>query len=105
MCALPILPQALVDKILASNKFNQGFDTVEYLASAIVDMKLHNRKTPPTDVDKFERETLAEIGMPREIVMRHRLPQLGHLFSPDAYSAGYYKLGRASCRERGWQYV
>ncbi|WP_432769073.1 M3 family metallopeptidase [Sphingopyxis sp.] len=84
------MPQALVDKILASNKFNQGFDTVEYLASAIVDMKLHDRKVPPTDVDKFERETLAEIGMPKEIVMRHRLPQFGHLFSSDAYSAGYY---------------
>ncbi|WP_227340186.1 MULTISPECIES: M3 family metallopeptidase [Sphingopyxis] len=84
------IPQALVDKILASNKFNQGFATVEYLGSAIVDMKLHNRTTPPTDVDRFERETLAEIGMPNEIVMRHRLPQFGHLFSSDAYSAGYY---------------
>jgi peptidyl-dipeptidase Dcp len=84
------IPQALVDKILASNKFNQGFDTVEYLSSAIVDMKIHDRKVPVTDVDKFERETLAEMGMPREIVMRHRLPQFGHLFSSDAYSAGYY---------------
>ncbi|MBL9068558.1 MAG: M3 family metallopeptidase [Sphingopyxis sp.] len=84
------MPQALVDKILASNKFNQGFDTVEYLSSAIVDMKLHDRKTPVTDVDKFERDTLAEMGMPKEIVMRHRLPQFGHLFSSDAYSAGYY---------------
>jgi len=84
------MPQALVDKILASNKFNQGFETVEYLASAIVDMKLHDRKEPVTDIDKFERETLAEIGMPKEIVMRHRLPQFGHLFSSDAYSAGYY---------------
>ncbi|UKK86083.1 M3 family metallopeptidase [Sphingopyxis sp. BSN-002] len=84
------IPQALVDKIIASNKFNQGFDTVEYLSSAIVDMKLHDRKVPVTDVDKFERETLAEMGMPKEIVMRHRLPQFGHLFSSDAYSAGYY---------------
>jgi peptidyl-dipeptidase Dcp len=84
------MPQALVDKILASNKFNQGFETVEYLASAILDMKLHDRKVPVTDVDKFERDTLAEIGMPKEIVMRHRLPQFGHLFSSDAYSAGYY---------------
>nr|WP_260581894.1 M3 family metallopeptidase [Sphingopyxis sp. PET50] len=84
------MPQALVDKILASNKFNQGFETVEYLASAIVDMKIHDRQTPPADIDKFERETLAEIGMPKEIVMRHRLPQFGHLFSSDAYSAGYY---------------
>jgi peptidyl-dipeptidase Dcp len=84
------MPQALVDKILASNKFNQGFETVEYLSSAIIDMKLHDRKVPVTDVDKFERETLKEMGMPKEIVMRHRLPQFGHLFSSDAYSAGYY---------------
>lgn len=84
------MPQALVQKILNSQKFNQGFETTEYLGSAIVDMKLHNRTTPVTDVDAFERETLAEIGMPREIVMRHRLPQFGHLFSSDAYSAGYY---------------
>ena len=84
------IPQALVDKIRASDKFNQGFATVEYLSSAIVDMKLHNRSTPVTDIDAFERTTLAEMGMPREIVMRHRLPQFGHLFSSDAYSAGYY---------------
>lgn len=84
------IPQALVDKIEASSKFNEGFATVEYLSSAIVDMKLHNRTDPVTDVDKFERETLAEIGMPSEIVMRHRLPQFNHLFSSDAYSAGYY---------------
>ncbi|PKQ00782.1 MAG: M3 family peptidase [Alphaproteobacteria bacterium HGW-Alphaproteobacteria-13] len=84
------IPQALVDKILASTKFNQGFDTVEYLASAIIDMKLHDRADPPADIDAFERETLAEIGMPKQIVMRHRLPQFGHLFSSDSYSAGYY---------------
>ena len=59
---------------------------------AIVDMKLHDRETPVTDVDAFERETLAELGMPKEIVMRHRLPQFNHLFSSDAYSAGYYSL-------------
>ncbi|MBA4748700.1 MAG: M3 family metallopeptidase [Sphingopyxis sp.] len=84
------IPQALVDKIKASDKFNQGFATVEYLSSAIVDMKLHNRTTPVTDIDAFERQTLTSMGMPREIVMRHRLPQFGHLFSSDAYSAGYY---------------
>lgn len=84
------IPQALVDKILASTKFNQGFETVEYLASAIVDMKMHDRSDPPADIDAFERDTLAEIGMPKQIVMRHRLPQFGHLFSSDAYSAGYY---------------
>ena len=84
------MPQALVDKINASDKFNQGFATVEYLSSAIVDMKLHDRTAPVTDIDAFERATLAEMGMPREIVMRHRLPQFGHLFSSDGYSAGYY---------------
>ncbi|MGK6318963.1 M3 family metallopeptidase [Sphingomonas sp. DT-204] len=84
------MPQALVDKIEQSQTFNQGFDTVEYLASAIVDMKLHDRDAAVTDVAAFERDTLAEIGMPKEIVMRHRLPQFGHLFSSDAYSAGYY---------------
>ena len=84
------MPQALVDKINTSKTFNEGFSTVEYLASAIVDMKLHNRAAPVTDPDKFERETLTEIGMPKEIVMRHRLPQFNHLFASDAYSAGYY---------------
>jgi len=84
------MPQELVDKINRSKTFNEGFATVEYLSSAIVDMKLHNRSTSVTDVDKFERETLEEIGMPKEIVMRHRLPQFNHLFSSDAYSAGYY---------------
>lgn len=84
------IPAALVAKIEKAETFNQGFDTVEYLSSAIVDMKLHDRDTPVTDPDAFERDTLAEIGMPKEIVMRHRLPQFNHLFSSDAYSAGYY---------------
>ncbi len=84
------MPQALVDKINKSKTFNEGFSTVEYLSSAIVDMKMHNRTDPVTDPDAFERETLTEIGMPKEIVMRHRLPQFNHLFSSDAYSAGYY---------------
>ncbi|WP_235531637.1 M3 family metallopeptidase [Sphingomonas sp. Leaf67] len=84
------MPQALVDKIEKSSTFNQGFSTVEYLSSAIVDMALHDRETPVTDPAAFERDTLAQIGMPKEIVMRHRLPQFNHLFSSDAYSAGYY---------------
>ena len=84
------MPQALVDKIEASDTFNQGFSTVEYLSSALVDMMLHTKEDGVVDVDKFEREALAKIGMPREMVMRHRLPQFGHLFSSDAYSAGYY---------------
>jgi len=84
------MPQALVDKIEKSSTFNQGFDTVEYLACAIVDMQLHDRETPVTDVAAFEKEALDALGMPKEIVLRHRLPQFNHLFSSDAYSAGYY---------------
>jgi peptidyl-dipeptidase Dcp len=84
------MPQSLVDKIQKAQTFNQGFATVEYLASAIVDMKMHMDPNGVIDPDAFEKKTLAEIGMPKEIVMRHRLPQFGHLFSSDAYSAGYY---------------
>ena len=84
------IPAALVDKIKASDTFNQGFATVEYLSSAILDMKLHNRSVPVTDPAAFERDTLAEIGMPKEMAMRHRLPQFNHLFADDGYSAGYY---------------
>ncbi|HEX2569272.1 MAG TPA: M3 family metallopeptidase [Polyangia bacterium] len=84
------MPQALVDKINKSRTFNQGFATVEYLASAIVDMELHTLPGGDVDAAKFERETLARIGMPREIAMRHRLPHFNHLFTSDAYSAGYY---------------
>ncbi|NBB51817.1 M3 family peptidase [Rhizobium sp. CRIBSB] len=84
------MPQALVDKIDAAGTFNQGYATVSYLSSALVDMDLHTRATPPTDIDAFERESLERYGMPREIVMRHRLPQFNHLFTSDAYSAGYY---------------
>jgi peptidyl-dipeptidase Dcp len=84
------MPQSLVDKVEAASTFNQGYATVSYLSSALVDMDLHTRATPPTDIDAFERESLARIGMPKEIVMRHRLPQFNHLFTSDAYSAGYY---------------
>ncbi|HZF27130.1 MAG TPA: M3 family metallopeptidase [Steroidobacteraceae bacterium] len=84
------MPQALLDKIKASEKFNQGFAVVEYLAAAIVDMDIHTRPDGEIDPDAFEREDLARVGMPKEIVLRHRLPQFAHLFSSDSYSAGYY---------------
>ncbi|MBN8605517.1 MAG: M3 family metallopeptidase [Caulobacterales bacterium] len=84
------MPQALVQRIDNAGTFNQGYATVEYLSSALVDMALHNRPEAITDVDAFERETLASLNMPDELAMRHRLPQFGHLFSSDAYSAGYY---------------
>ena len=82
--------QALIDKLKAAETFNQGFETVEYLGSAIVDMKIHMDPSGEIDPAAAEKTILGEIGMPREIVMRHRLPQFGHLFSSDAYSAGYY---------------
>ena len=86
------LPAELVAKVERAKNFNQGFATVEYLAGALVDMKLHLAAKPEVriDPDRFERETLAALGMPREIVMRHRTPQFGHIFSGDGYSAGYY---------------
>jgi peptidyl-dipeptidase Dcp len=84
------IPQALVDKIEKAGTFNQGFITVEYLASALIDMKLHLAGDVTIDPDKFEREELTKLGMPEEIVMRHRTPQFGHVFSSDGYSAGYY---------------
>jgi peptidyl-dipeptidase Dcp len=84
------IPAALVDKLTRSATFNQGFATVEYLASALVDMKLHLAGAQKIDPDEFEKKTLAELGMPNELVMRHRTPQFGHVFSSDAYSAGYY---------------
>ncbi|ADG12618.1 M3 family peptidase [Caulobacter segnis] len=84
------IPQALVDKIEAAGKFGEGFGTTEYLASALIDMKLHLAGDADIDPDKFEREELAKLNMPKEIVMRHRTPQFGHVFSGDGYSAGYY---------------
>jgi peptidyl-dipeptidase Dcp len=84
------IPKDLVAKIERASAFNVGFGTVEFLASALVDMKLHLAE-PPADIAVFERETLAAIGMPQAVgVMRHRLPHFLHLFTGDAYSAAYY---------------
>ncbi len=84
------IPTELVTKLENASKFNQGFSTVEALSAALVDMKLHLAGETKINADSFERETLAALNMPKEIVMRHRLPQFGHIFSGDAYSAGYY---------------
>ncbi|HEY5075103.1 MAG TPA: M3 family metallopeptidase [Pyrinomonadaceae bacterium] len=84
------IPQTLVDRIKKSATFNQGFITVEYLAAALVDMKLHLAGDQKIDPRAFEKEALTELGMPHEIVLRHRLPQFMHIFSSDSYSAGYY---------------
>ncbi|HVS03564.1 MAG TPA: M3 family metallopeptidase [Thermoanaerobaculia bacterium] len=84
------IPQELVERIERAATFNQGFATTEYLASALIDMKLHLAGDQEIDPDAFERETLAALGMPDELVMRHRTPQFLHVFSGDSYSAGYY---------------
>ena len=84
------LPQALVDKIKRAEKFNAAFGVVEAQASAIVDLKLHLAGTTPIEPHAFETKTLANLGMPAEIVMRHRIPQFGHVFAGEGYAAGYY---------------
>jgi len=84
------MPAALVAKIKNAATFNQGFNTTEYLASAIMDMKLHLADPVNMDVDKFERETLTELKMPKELPMRHRTPQFGHVFSGEGYATAYY---------------
>lgn len=84
------MPAALVKKIEAAATFNQGFATVEYLASAKMDLMFHTVDPAGLDPDAFERETLATMGMPPQIVMRHRSPQFGHVFAGEGYAAGYY---------------
>ncbi|RTL84038.1 MAG: M3 family peptidase [Hyphomicrobiales bacterium] len=82
------MPDDLLQRIVASRHFNQGFATVEFCASAYVDLDIHQGFSG--DVGAFERESLGRISMPEEIAMRHRLPHFSHIFSGDGYSAGYY---------------
>jgi len=84
------MPEALLQRLIAARNFNQGFATIEYLASALVDLDFH--LLPPASVDprEFETGTLSRIGMPDEIVMRHRPPHFAHIFSGAGYAAGYY---------------
>ena len=85
------IPEDLLQRLMAARNFNQGFATVEYLASAFVDIELHRRTNLDNlDPSAFEKETLERIGMPREIIMRHRTPHFTHVFSGDGYSSGYY---------------
>ncbi|MBU6371503.1 MAG: M3 family metallopeptidase [Alphaproteobacteria bacterium] len=85
------IPQALVDRLIASRTFNQGFATVEFVSSAFVDLDFHSLKDVPANLDAtaFEKATRARIGMPDEIVMRHRPPHFSHTFA-GGYAAGYY---------------
>ncbi|WP_019038431.1 M3 family metallopeptidase [Psychroflexus tropicus] len=84
------MPEKLITKIKKASKFNQGFATTEFLASAIMDMKYHTTNPEKIDPKTFEKETLDELGMPKELVMRHRSPHFGHVFSGEGYATGYY---------------
>jgi len=84
------MPAELIDKLKRSASFNQGFGTTEYLASSLIDLQLHMIDPTGLDPDAFERDTLAQIGMPKELVMRHRTPHFSHVFSSEGYAAGYY---------------
>ena len=84
------IPEALLDKIAAARRFGQGYDTVRYVASAILDLAAHQRPTPPEDVEQFEAATLAARGLPTDTGIAHRMPHFQHLFAGDGYAAGYY---------------
>ncbi|MDH3589871.1 MAG: M3 family metallopeptidase, partial [Gammaproteobacteria bacterium] len=84
------IPPELVAKIKKAQTFNQGFEQTEYVASALMDLKYHTMDPTGLDPDTFERQALQELGMPEEIVMRHRSPHFGHVFSGEGYAAAYY---------------
>jgi peptidyl-dipeptidase Dcp len=85
------IPTALLERLNAARNFNQGFATVEFLASAFVDLDYHAVINPgELDVESFQEGALERIGMPKEIVMRHASPHFLHIFTGDGYSAGYY---------------
>lgn len=94
------IPASLIERLEKARTFNEGFHTAEAQASALVDMKLHLAGETPIDPKKFEAETLKEIGMPPQMVMRHRIPHFGHIFSGDGYAAGYYSYVWAEVLER-----
>ncbi|UWQ57877.1 M3 family metallopeptidase [Leisingera caerulea] len=83
------MPQEMLEKVLGAANFDMGFQTVEYVASALVDLAFHNGPAPSDPMAK-QNEVLAEIGMPHAIIMRHATPHFAHVFSGDGYSAGYY---------------
>ena len=85
------IPDELIARLHQARRFNQGFETVEYTACALLDMALHAQAPADgVDITQFERDELARLGMPREMVLRHRLPHFSHLFSGSSYAAGYY---------------
>jgi len=87
------LPQALLEKMHAAQKFNKGFANVEFTSSALVDMAFHaldEAQAAAIDPMAFQAEVLAGLNMPAAIVMRHATPHFGHVFAGDGYAAGYY---------------
>ncbi len=88
------IPEALLDKLEAARRFGQGYDTVRYTASAILDLAAHqvahDSATPVDDIDRFEADTLAARGLPADSGIAHRMPHFQHLFAGDSYAAGYY---------------
>ena len=84
------MPAELVAKIRKAKTFNQGFETSEYLASAILDMRYHMVDPKGLDPRAFERKEFERLGLPKQVVMRHRSPHFSHIFSGEGYSAGYY---------------
>jgi peptidyl-dipeptidase Dcp len=85
------IPEALLERMQAARKTNKGFETVEFISSGLLDMAFHSVPAgTEVDADAIEQETLARIGMPREIALRHASAHFGHLFSGDGYAAGYY---------------
>jgi peptidyl-dipeptidase Dcp len=85
------MPEALLQRLIAARNFDQGFATVEFLASAFVDLDFHSLSSAPAiDPAAFEEQSLARIRMPEEIAMRHRSPHFAHIFSGGGYAAGYY---------------
>jgi peptidyl-dipeptidase Dcp len=85
-----VIPAALLTRLRAAKNFNQGFSTVEFLASAMVDLDMHTTEGPLDDPARLENESLVRLGLPPEIISRHRAPHFAHIFSGDGYSAGYY---------------
>ena len=84
------LPEAMLEKLVSAQRFNQGFATVEYAASALVDLGLHERRDASREVVAFEKQELERQGMPKAIAMRHRTPHFQHVFSGGGYASGYY---------------
>jgi peptidyl-dipeptidase Dcp len=84
------MPSALMEKLIAARHFNQGFQTVEFLASAFLDMDFHSKTSVNSDPATLEAATLTAIDMPEAIVPRHAAPHFGHIFAGEGYSAGYY---------------